>query len=70
MLPSRRIGSRYERYKNYKGSNKYLTDSGWFLSQRQIDEGEVLSFSGNSSGAHNMRTSALYNYFCVGPKQF
>ena len=70
MLPSRRIGSRYERFKNYKGSNKYLTDSGWFLNQSQIDKGEVIFFGGNFQDVGQMRTSALYNYFCVGPKPF
>ena len=56
--------------KNFKGSNVYLTDSGWFLSQYVIDKGKVMAWDDNYREVQQMRTSALYDYFCVGPKQF
>ena len=49
---------------NFSGGNEYLTDSGWFLTQAEIDEGEVTKLYGNSREVGQMRNAALFNYFC------
>ena len=53
-------------YVMYQGFNRYLSDSGWFLTQNELDQGKIIKSNsrGNRREITQMHDASLFNYFC------